>query len=238
MLQLYEIRTRAGEQRAIGLGHSPGHFLEECVRGRYDLSGADLRSLDLSQCDLRGAKLEGANLRDCVFRHADLRGADLRGATCEQTNFTGADCEYARFDGAAFDRYRFAAADLDYSSFEECNFDAERHDFWKLLSAAHAWCDFDPAEYLTDLLYEGKFRGYCSYAGHGPVTSELGLKLGIWAMPHMEPTAERPSELFFTGVSVTTGEANPFYRLAMSWLGTYRRLNPNRGVLYAYAGAA
>jgi uncharacterized protein YjbI with pentapeptide repeats len=60
-----------------------------------DLSGADLRGLDLSQADLSGAVLVGADLSDATFVQAELVGADLTGATLHDTDLSQADLSHA-----------------------------------------------------------------------------------------------------------------------------------------------
>jgi uncharacterized protein YjbI with pentapeptide repeats len=73
---------------------------------RADLSGRDLRGVDLSRANLRGAflhgaQLDGASLRGVELVHTDLRDAHLRGADLEEANllladFSGADLAEAR----------------------------------------------------------------------------------------------------------------------------------------------
>ena len=60
--------------------------VEEAVRDKVLLSGADLSGADL--CD---ANLRGANLRDADLSDADLRGANLRGAYLSGANLRGAN---------------------------------------------------------------------------------------------------------------------------------------------------
>ncbi|MGD2182360.1 protein kinase domain-containing protein [Lusitaniella coriacea] len=55
-----------------------------------DLSGKDLRSLDLSNANLQGADLTNADLRGAFLKNADLTNADLRGANLESTDLSGA----------------------------------------------------------------------------------------------------------------------------------------------------
>ena len=84
--------------------------------GPLDLSGADLRGINLSRgvgpdrkprANLRGADLRGADLRGADLRGADLRGADLRGALLWWADLRGAD-----FTGAALGYNNFLGADL------------------------------------------------------------------------------------------------------------------------------
>ena len=70
-----------------------------------DLSGEDLRGVDLSDrlvryVSLAGANLDGANLRGARFAFVDLSGATLRGACLEHTHFDGVRATGASFAGS------------------------------------------------------------------------------------------------------------------------------------------
>lgn len=63
---------------------------------RADLSGTDLRGVNLRGTDLSGANLNGANLRGTDLSVANLNGTDLRGvdlswADLSETDLSGAD---------------------------------------------------------------------------------------------------------------------------------------------------
>lgn len=90
-------------------------WLASHSRGRFDLSGADLRGADLSRADLRKvdlarahlwsadlreANLSGAALLRADFFLADLRGADLSGALLALTNLTRANLKDADLGSA------------------------------------------------------------------------------------------------------------------------------------------
>jgi uncharacterized protein YjbI with pentapeptide repeats len=105
-----------------------------------DLSGADLRGVELSDeflqgvrmsyVDLRGANLAGANLGDddlgygAILRSADLRGAVLIDASLIFTNFaeadlSDADLRYAHLGMADLRKAKLQNADLRGASLEE-----------------------------------------------------------------------------------------------------------------------
>lgn len=70
-----------------------------------NLSGADLTGADLSGCDLRladlsSAKLTGANLQDADLRNADLTNADLTGANLADADLRQVDLSTAQLAGA------------------------------------------------------------------------------------------------------------------------------------------
>ena len=88
---------------------------------RADLSGADLRSADLSganlrSADLRSDDLSGANLRSANLRSADLRSANLSGADLSGANLRSADLSGANLSGANLRSADLSGADLSYSA--------------------------------------------------------------------------------------------------------------------------
>lgn len=93
---------------------------QQDIDSYVDLSGADLRRLDLSYktlsyrnlcnatllyanlsgANLRGANLAGASLFGANLRGANLSNADLRGANLMNADLEGADLEGANLEGA------------------------------------------------------------------------------------------------------------------------------------------
>ena len=65
-----------------------------------NLPGVDLQDADLSGADLRVANLSGANLRDANLSRANLSSADLSGATLLDVNLSDADLQVANLSGA------------------------------------------------------------------------------------------------------------------------------------------
>ena len=89
-----------------------------------DLSGRDLRNLDLhgitlSGADLNHADLRGANLSDATLNGVDLSHANLDGANLSGARLTGADIQGATFRGAHLEGVR-----LTGTSFRDASFDA------------------------------------------------------------------------------------------------------------------
>ncbi|MDX2256985.1 MAG: PAS domain S-box protein [Pseudanabaenaceae cyanobacterium bins.39] len=66
----------------------------------WNLHGAYLAEMDLSQTDLRGAELNGSDCHHINLQYADLRGADLRGANLQYADLRGADLRGADLRGA------------------------------------------------------------------------------------------------------------------------------------------
>lgn len=91
-----------------------------------DLSGADLRGIDLSRAFLVGAYLHGVNLKEANLLGvhlvtanllgADLREADLREASLEGADLGAADLREANLSGAYLRRADLRAADLSRAS--------------------------------------------------------------------------------------------------------------------------
>ncbi|QQA43999.1 pentapeptide repeat-containing protein [Pelagovum pacificum] len=73
-----------------------------------DLTGAELKELDLEGVDFEGAILIGADLED-----AELSGVDFEGADLTRADFKGADLRGADFEGALLDDTDFSGARLD-----------------------------------------------------------------------------------------------------------------------------
>lgn len=73
---------------------------------------ADRRRMDLSQADLRGAKLRNADLRWADLSDAGLRGADLCGANLSHTDLHGADLCGANLCDANLCGVNLCGADL------------------------------------------------------------------------------------------------------------------------------
>lgn len=68
------------------------------VEEGVDLSGQDLRGVDLYRANLRRADLRGADLSEAVLKEADLRGADLRDAVLNDTDLREADLRGIQVD--------------------------------------------------------------------------------------------------------------------------------------------
>jgi uncharacterized protein YjbI with pentapeptide repeats len=78
-----------------------------------NLSGKDLRGVELRKADLSDANLKGADLTRAVLREANLKGANLEGAILDETDFGRADLRCAEVDSAALRRAKFVGAILD-----------------------------------------------------------------------------------------------------------------------------
>lgn len=68
---------------------------------RADLRGANLSKSNFSGTDLSRAKLDGADLTDAMFSGADIAGASFRGAKMDGVQFNGISLAHSSFDGAA-----------------------------------------------------------------------------------------------------------------------------------------
>ncbi|SEH01385.1 Uncharacterized protein YjbI, contains pentapeptide repeats [Nonomuraea solani] len=101
-----------------------------------DLSGADLRGLNLDQmvfagADLTGADLSRASVRGAIFSGADLTGANLAGADLTKAGFgfsemVDATIAFTRLGSAMIQPATltgavFTGAILDHTSFRECD---------------------------------------------------------------------------------------------------------------------
>jgi uncharacterized protein YjbI with pentapeptide repeats len=80
---------------------------------RADLSGHNLRDLDLE-----GANLEGANLRNTDLKGSNLRGANLRNANLQGASLKKTDLRNAILAGANFREANFREADIAGADFQ------------------------------------------------------------------------------------------------------------------------
>ena len=77
-----------------------------------DLSGLDLRGLNLSEGHFVNCDFSGADLEDAHFVGSDLFSACFDKANLTRTNFSRSDMRGARFDGAELDSATLDGADL------------------------------------------------------------------------------------------------------------------------------
>jgi hypothetical protein len=87
-----------------------------------DLSGANLRRVDLTHADLRGANLTNANLEWADFRWADLMGADLSGSNLRRADFHKADLEAASLRQVDLRHTNLEDANLSYADVARSTF--------------------------------------------------------------------------------------------------------------------
>lgn len=98
-------------------------WLQDRKRGRQlDVSYCDLTGLDLSDQNLREAKMEGTilfrvNLKRTNLSMSYMKNADLTGAFMFRTVMRGAILDYAIFKGAAAKH-----SDFSYSTMNHCDF--------------------------------------------------------------------------------------------------------------------
>lgn len=78
-----------------------------------DLSGADLRNVNLSGTDLSGANLTGANMSGAVLIQSDLSGADLTGALVSGADFSGSRLAGAELDQVDLSKAKLAGAVIE-----------------------------------------------------------------------------------------------------------------------------
>ncbi len=80
-----------------------------------DLSGTDLRRLNLSVADLRGANLSGADLTEALLDSANLEDANLTRAVLVKANLFGAHLRAADLDEARLDWVDLRQANLSHA---------------------------------------------------------------------------------------------------------------------------
>ncbi len=118
-----------------------------------DLSGANLRDVDLSRATLRGADLSGADLSRADLSRANLRGANLRGATLRGATLRGATLRGADLSDVDLSRADLRGADL-------CRADLRGADLSELVH------NEGTAFYALQCPEDGSFIGYKKAHGH------------------------------------------------------------------------
>jgi hypothetical protein len=97
-----------------GGGWRPGPAeVREVLGTTRDLSGANLRGMNLAGFDLRNASLANADLYLANLAGARLDGANLRGASLEMANLRGASLKGAKLSGAGLFMTNLEGADLE-----------------------------------------------------------------------------------------------------------------------------
>lgn len=87
-----------------------------------DMHGLDLKEKEFLKADLREVNLSDTDLRGAVINTSQLQGADLRGADLSDvvgfaSPFEGADLRNANFTNAMLMQSRFADAEIDGTDF-------------------------------------------------------------------------------------------------------------------------
>lgn len=140
---------------------------------RANLQGADLRYIDLSKANLRGANLYSAWLDGSDLNFADLSYANLRDADLHNVNLCGAnlhEAELLRTDlsGADLGRANLCYADLSYANLYNTNLlDANLHG--AVLQGAildNVKCNYHTNFFALQCPEEGSFIGYKKARGH------------------------------------------------------------------------
>ncbi|KZR87830.1 MULTISPECIES: pentapeptide repeat-containing protein [unclassified Synechococcus] len=87
-----------------------------------DMHGRDLKEKEFLKADLREVNLSETDLRGAVINTSQLQGADLRGADLEDvvafsSRFDGADLRDANFTNAMLMQSRFTDAEIEGTDF-------------------------------------------------------------------------------------------------------------------------
>jgi len=181
------------------------------------LSGADLRSANLSGADLRSADLRSANLRSADLRSADLSGANLSGA-----NLRGADLSDADLIGANLSGANLSDADLSGANLSDADLLRFKSDLWRILLYSK-----NEIAGLKQAMNEGRIKG-TAYEGEccclkGTIAnvrhcgvSDLGVGKNV----------SEPCEQWFLQFKVgQTPENYQPMKLTMDWIEEFEMLN-------------
>ncbi|MAV10578.1 MAG: low-complexity protein [Synechococcus sp. MED850] len=99
--------------------------VQEITEDMHDL---DLKEKEFLKADLRGVDLSGSDLRGAVINTSQLQGADLRGADLSDvvgfaSRFDEADLRNTRFTNAMLMQSRFADARIEGADFTDAVLD-------------------------------------------------------------------------------------------------------------------
>lgn len=94
-----------------------------CNLFQADLTGAELRGLNLSRSRLRQATMTAAVMNRTNFAGADLRDADASAAVFSSASFAGADLSNANFVGSYLQGANFRGAKLAGAVFSGAEMD-------------------------------------------------------------------------------------------------------------------
>ena len=121
------------------------------ARARADLSGANLRSADLSSADLSGANLSSADLSGADLSGANLRSADLSGANLRSADLSSADLRSANLSGADLSGANLRSANLSGADLSGANLRSADLSSADLSSANLSGTCLDPAATLPTI---------------------------------------------------------------------------------------
>jgi uncharacterized protein YjbI with pentapeptide repeats len=93
------------------------NWRQENPQVRPDLSGSDLRRVDLKHAAFDGVLLTDANLRGTDLSHADLHGSDLHRANLIRAHFNAANLAEADFSEADLSEANLSEANLSKANF-------------------------------------------------------------------------------------------------------------------------
>lgn len=116
----------ANSEHLLHLKRGVAHWNEwrrQHLEIRVDLMRADLSGLNLKWIDLRDTDLIGANLQQSNLAGADLRWANLSTVDLQQADLRGADLSFANLTQANVAGTNFTATDLREAILTEVNID-------------------------------------------------------------------------------------------------------------------
>jgi hypothetical protein len=169
---------------------------------RANLTGANLTKADLTRANLTGANLTkanltGANLTKADLTEADLTRANLTGADLTRANLTKADLTRANLTGADLTRANLTKADLTRADLTKADLSCIREDFQLVLDSA-------PAEVvgLRLAVTEGRIDG-STYTGDcacliGTIANVR--QSDFYELPGLVPNDDRRAERWFLAI--------------------------------------
>ena len=126
LLVLTGLLTNGAQAQAITAPELRGQRAVQDISA--DMHGRDLKEKEFLKADLREVNLSETDLRGAVINTSQLQGADLRGADLEDvvafsSRFDGADLRDANFTNAMLMQSRFTDAEIEGTDFSNAVID-------------------------------------------------------------------------------------------------------------------
>ncbi len=153
-----------------GIDLSRGNLVE------VSLGWADLRKADLSKCDLFDAGLAGANLSGANLARADLTRAGLAGANLREANLTGAN-----LNEALLREVDLSGADLRWSNLSEANLEGANLSEATVGSTVFGRIDLSVVKGIDSVIHTGpSIIGIDTiYLSHGKISDVFLQRAGV-----------------------------------------------------------
>lgn len=185
-------------------------------RVKLDLTGADLRRLDLRRCDFtwadaRGTQFDQSLLELAIFSDTDLVDASFKGATltgthfnschCAEADFYGVQADHTTFRGSTFWSANFRRATLSDVIFDHCDLCDAQFTGAIFLHLVFAGVGFSRVQGLADVTHVAEssidLDTLLEYSRDLPKPFLVGCGVNATAMEYLQSIADSMSPIQF-----------------------------------------